>query len=311
MSIFIAERAQQVRRISIIEFIEVTLTITTTIFAAFLLRSYWAIIVGIFVGASYRLFVSIFILPSQKLKVKIDKEDLKGLWTFSRIVIPSSIVSIFLTQTDKFLMAKTLPLEKLGLYMLATTLTLAVLEIVNLYTTRVFFPHLSRVNRDEPETIRSEYYDSRFRLFLLMAIGIGGLIGGSEVLIRILFDDRYIPSALYLSILCLAPLGRLFSFPAEQCLVIKGFIAATLTGNVCRLIWILVLGTMAYSFSGPLAVVIVISTMELATLPLYWRRLSNLKILQLGKELQLFIAAFVGFMFGAFVTWVTHVTFLV
>ncbi|MEL7491372.1 MAG: oligosaccharide flippase family protein [Pseudomonadota bacterium] len=310
MSMFIAERAQQIRRISIIEFVEVCLTIAFTIGAALLMRSYWAIIVGIFAGASFRLFVSFFVLPSQRLRFKIEKDVLVELWAFSRIVIPSSIVSIFLTQTDKFLMAQSLPLEKLGLFMLATTLTLAVVEIVNLYTTRVFFPLLSQANRTEPNMLKSLYYGSRLRLVCFLAFGVGGLIGGAEVLITVLFDDRYLEASTYLSILCLAPLLRLFSFPAEQCLVVKGYIAATLTGNLFRMGWIVVLGFAAYYLSGPLAVIVVISTMEIATLPLYWRRLSRFGILSFFKEAQIAGCALVGFAIGVAATLLMRLIFV-
>ena len=310
MSIFIAERAQQVRRISIIEFAEVCLTIIVTIGAALFLQSYWAIIVGIFAGASFRLFVSVFLLPSQRLRLRADKDTLRDLWAFSRIVIPSSIVSIFLTQTDKFLMAQSLPLEKLGLFMLATTLTLAVVETVSLYTTRVFFPLLSQANRTEPDTLADLYYSSRQRLICFLAFGIGGLIGGAEVLITVLFDDRYLEASTHLSILCLAPLLKLFSFPAEQCLVVKGYIAATLTGNLFRMGWIIALGFAAYYLSGPLAVIVVISTMEIATLPLFWRRLSRLGILSFFKEAQIAGCALVGFAIGVAATLLMRLIFV-
>ncbi len=306
MSYFLAERRQEVRRVSVLEFAQILVSISATIIAAIILRSYWAMVVGVFADAAMRLFASLYILPTPKRRFHLERETARELWAFAKIVTPSSIVSIFLTQTDKFFMAQVLPLDRFGAFMLATTLTAAVAEVVNLYTNRVFFPLLSETSRRDRSALKADYYTSRYRLFLFFAVGIGGLIGGGEVLIAILFDERYLPAATYLSALCLAPMTRLFAYPAEQCLVVLGFIKATLVGNVLRLGWIVVLGPLGYAACGPIGVVIAISTMEIATLPLYWRRLAADGLLDLRLEGALAGAGLLGFAIGAAVRALAH-----
>lgn len=298
MSFLTGERDRRIIRISVITFVQFLLVTVTTISAAAILRNYWAVIIASFVSSSFTVFSSYVFLSGHAVRFRLDKREALDLWKFSRFVIPSSIISILLTQIDKLLIANFFPLAELGKYMLATTGSLAVTSLVLEYVQRVFFPKFAHIMRTAPETARAAYYALRRRITLLLAFGVGGVIGGADLIVRILLNDDYLGTGFYLSILCIQPLARLSTYPAEQALIAKGFIRATLTSNVIRLIWVGCAGPAAYYLWGPMAVVIALCLTEVALLPFFLWNQQRHNILGWREELALVGLAAVGFSIG-------------
>lgn len=292
------QRERRVLRISFIEFGQFLIITSVTLVAAYYLRTYWASVIGIIAGAFYLALASYFLIPARPVRFRLDRDHLIDLWRFSRYIIPSSMISIVLMQADKFLVANFFPLAELGKYMLAATITQAVTTLIVDYNMRVFFPLMSQLERDDPSGVLQAFYDSRMRLTLLLAFGIGGLIGGGTLVVQILFNDLYLTAGLYLSIVSLACLGRLITQPAIQALVAKGYVRIVLIANLWRLVWLAVSTPVAYHFSGPLGIVVAIALTEASIIPYLWWRQQGQGIFNLAKEVMILGAAGVGVLIG-------------
>ena len=129
---------------------------------------------------------------------------------------------------------------------------------------------------------------------LFFAFGTGGLIGGGELLIRILYNDNYLGTGIYLSLLCLTPLMRLSAFAAEQAVIAKGFIRCALVGNVIRLVWVFSAGPVAYLNFGPLALIAVFCLSEAAVVPYFLWQLKRYELLDVKEELLIALFAVIG-----------------
>ncbi len=300
------ERARRVIRLTLIDFAKFLFTTTVTIFAAYFLRNFWAIIISMFVSAVFTLVVSYTLVKGPPIRFRLDREHVLDLWRFCRYVIPASMISIILTQTDKFFLAKFFPLAELGKYMLASALAMTILTVTNEYIMRVFYPRFAQANREAPEKAGDVFYASRRQIMLLLAFGAGGVIGGAELIIRILFNDNYLGAGFYLAILCLLPLARLSSAAAEHALVAKGFIRIALIANILRLTWVLAAAPIAYIQIGPLAVIVVMSLTEVVLLPFFWWQQRRRGLLKVSEELFIFGAAAVGYLIGFIVDWAAH-----
>lgn len=298
LSHFTTERERRVIRLTFIDFSRLIFVTLITLVAAYFLRSYWAIIISMFFGSLFSLVVSYTLLKGPPVRLRFDMAHARELWRFSRIVIPASIISIVLTQTDKFFLARFFPLAELGKFMLATTIAMAVQGVLTQYVMRVFYPKFAETHRQHPDQSRAVFHSAKRNIILFLAFGVGGLIGGAELLTRILFNDNYLGAGFYLSILCLQPLGKLSSFPAEQALIAKGFIRISLMANILRLLWVFSAGVFAYFQWGPLAVVIVMSMTEIILLPFFWRAQHRHNLLNMREEFYIFALAGVGFSIG-------------
>ncbi len=298
MAFLTSERERRVVRLTLIDFSRFLFVTSVTIVAAYFLRNYWAIVISMFVSSVFSVVVSYTLVKGAPVRFRLNRKHALDLWRFSRYVIPASMISIVLTQTDKFFLAKFFPLAELGKYMLASALAMTVLSIINQYVMRVFYPKFAQTYREEPEKAADVFYSARRQITLLLAFGVGGVIGGAELIVRVLFNDLYLGAGFYLAILCLRPLAKLSSFPAEQAIIAKGYIRIPLLANILRLAWVLVAGPIAYFYMGPLAVVVVMSLTEIVLLPFFWWYQRRRNIMNVSEELFIFGIAAVGFIIG-------------
>lgn len=301
-----SERERRVVRLTLIDFVKFLFVSIVTITAAYFLRNFWAIIISMFISSVFTLVASYTLVKGPPIRFRLHREHVLDLWRFCKIVIPSSMISIVLTQTDKFFLAKFFPLSELGKYMLASALAMAMLSVIGEYIMRVFYPRFAQIVREAPEKAADVYYASRRQITLLLAFGVGGVIGSAEFIIRFLFNDNYLGAGFYLSILYLRPLARLSAAPAEQALVAKGFIRVVLVANILRLTWVLVAAPIAYFQIGPLAVIVVMSLTEVVLLPFFWWQLHRRGLLKVSEELFIFGVAAVGYTIGFAVEWAAN-----
>ena len=292
------QRERRVLRISFVEFGHFLTVSLTTLVAAYFLRTYWAAVIGIFAGSMYLVFASYALIPSRPIGFRLNRDHLIDLWRFSRYIMPSSMITLILMQADKLLVANFFPLAELGKYMLAFTITQVVGKVVMDYNARVFFPLMAQTEREDPASAPRVFYRSRLRLTLLMAFGIGGLIGGGPLAAQILYNELYIGTGLYLSILSMGCLGWLITLPAMQALVAKGFVRVTLVANILKLVWLAVCVPLAYHFWGAIGVIIVFALAEAAVIPYLWRRQMQHGIFDIRCEALILAAAGVGAAIG-------------
>lgn len=292
------QRERRVLRISYIEFAQFLISTGITLVAAYFLRNYWAIIIGMFVGAVFSMAASYFLIPYRPLRFRLDREHLLDLWRFSKYVIPSGFITIILSQTDKFLIANLFPLAELGKYMLAVMIGQAINSLTDRYVTRVFFPLVAQLHREDPDRVGAAFYDSRRRLTLLLAFGIGGIIGGGQLVVQILFNDLYLGAGFYLSLVAGGCLARLLVQPGLSALVAKGFVRATLFANLLRIVWLAISAPAAYFVWGPIGIVVAVVLTEVAVIPYLWWRQSRNDIFDFFQEALVLAAAAVGALIG-------------
>lgn len=293
-----AERARRISYISIVEFSAFLLQMATTITAAYLTKSYWALIIGLYAGDIATAVFSYALYPGGFHRIAFDRETSRELWRFSRFIVSSSIITIVLNQTDKVFIGRALSLDGFGLYMLAANLTAASLALVRAYVIRILFPLFAETARNAAETLDKVYYSARRRMTAILAFLIGGGVGGGHLAVRILFDERYLSAGFYVSLLLLVPLFTLITLPAEQFTIVKGHVRATLEANIVRLIWILVSAPLGLHFFGVIGLVCAFALMEVATAVYWWFRLTRMRVLNLREEAVMLAAAGAGMALG-------------
>lgn len=293
-----AQRERRVLRLSFIEFARFLITTGVTLIAAYYLRNYWAILIGMMSGACFSLIATYRLIPHRPIKARLNRAHILDLWHFSKYILPSSLISIVLMQADKFLVANFFPLDELGKYMLALMIARAINQLVSQYHVRVFFPLIAQLEREEPSRVSVMFYESRRRLTLLLAFGVGGLIGGAQLVVQVLFNDLYLGAGFYLSLVGIGCLARLITQPALQALLAKGFVRTTLVSNLLRLAWLIAFGPAAYFVWGPVGVIIAVALMEAAIVPYLWWRQTRHDIFSISQEALMLTVAAVGALIG-------------
>ena len=299
LSLVTAIREKRVIRLSVIEFFISLATVAFTIAAALYYRNFWAMIYAMYFGAGVRLLISYLCVPSISMKLDWHWPHFHDLWKYIRIIAPASIISIFLTQIDRFYIANFFTLDDLGKFMLAATIAQATLVISRQYVGQVFFPKFAEVFRASTEAAKTAYYDLRQRMVLGLSFLFGGVIGSAEFVVRLLFNDNYLGTEFYLSVLFILPFATLITLPAENAIVTMGHYRIALIGKIIRLAWVLIAGATAFYFLTPRSVIVVLAVTEAICIPYMYWLLHKHGLLQTRKEALAFVALFVGCAIGA------------
>ncbi|WP_126172157.1 oligosaccharide flippase family protein [Altericroceibacterium xinjiangense] len=298
LTLLTALRKRMILRLSVLELIVLIVQIAASVLLAFLWGNYWAILVAMLVSSALKTVLSYAMFADSVRTFALDRVYLRDLWSFARYVTGSSIIFLLVSQCDKLVLAKVMPLEHFGFYILAGNLASAPLAFATAYASRVLFPIYSQLWREDHQDLRTEFYARRRIPSLLYSFAAGGIIGSAHLVIGILYDDRYAEAALYLQILGIAPLFALASNAANETLTATGRISATFQASIAKLAWLAAAGTAGYLLYGQFGLVLAVGLMEVPALGLKWIRMHHASLLDMRQEVLFVMAGFLGILCG-------------
>ncbi|MDB5581793.1 MAG: hypothetical protein JWR80_6969 [Bradyrhizobium sp.] len=280
-----AVRNGQVARLSWMEFGVNLFQVGISIAAAWWLRSYWSIVIAVLLGGAVKVFLSYALFPGSRRRLSYSRARAREIWSFSRFIAGSSILSLLLGQTDKVVLSRALPLAIFGIYSIATLLALAPRAVVYPYCTRVLYPAYAKQFREAAMSGFSAVYYGRRRLVsLLYMLVMGGVIGGAPLLVAILYDPRYAGVAPLLRIIAISAMLLLNNVAAEQAMVATGKSQVTLHLNLARFAWLAMAGFGGFVVLGPIGLIWAVGTIEVIAMLYCWFVLSRADVLNLAEE---------------------------
>ncbi|WP_425045846.1 oligosaccharide flippase family protein [Primorskyibacter sp. S87] len=199
-----AYRHLQVGRVVLAELLSQIIGIIVMIAAAYLTRSVWALVLGGLVDAALRPILSTILIDGLPNRFRWEKSAAVELISFGKWITASTAFSFLMTQGDKLVLGKILPLVQLGIYNIGYYLASFPLILSQSVVHRVMIP----VYRDAPPSASAE--NARFlrRVRSLLSIGTMGvllllsLFGPS--IVALLYDERYVQSGVILTLVALA-----------------------------------------------------------------------------------------------------------
>jgi len=197
---------------------QVMLNVIRIVFAT--LKSVGALVVLVFISNSivyffgWTLLVSIlqaitqkyalwYCLPKASSKTIFDKQELKNIWRFATGMAGISLTVVLLTQIDKIILSKILPLEQFGYYTIACTLGLMIYQIVGPLT-QSYFPRFSNlISLQRTEELKKTYHQACQMISLLVLPATLILIFFSKELIfiwtknSVIVENTWLIAAVY------------------------------------------------------------------------------------------------------------------
>lgn len=298
LSLLTALRTGLLLRLSMMELALAVVQLALSIGLALVWRNAWAIVGATLIVSMLKSWASYAIFPGARRSLRFDRQRAAELWRFARFVTGASIVSMTLVQADKIVLARLLPLDALGLYILAGNLALAPLSFVTAYASRVLYPLYARTWRESPEQLAGIFYAGRRRGSLLYMVGAGGLIGVAPLLVAALYDDRYAQAATYLRLLAITPLFALASAAANEALTASGRVNATFRASLVKLLWLAVAAPAGLVWFGPIGLVAAVGATEATAACYGWFMLSRIGLLKVPEEAALLAAGATGAVIG-------------
>jgi O-antigen/teichoic acid export membrane protein len=284
LTLLTAIRKRMILRLSLLESGVTIFQIVAGVILAWLWRDVWAVLVSLIVGSAVKSLLSYAMFPDARRRLAFDSAYARDLWRFARFVAGSSMITLLVMQCDKLILARLMPLDDFGLYILAGNLASAPIAFTTAYASRILYPSYAEYWRSRQEGLRQLFYARRWLPSLLYSFAAGGLIGSAPLLVTLLYDHRYAETADYLRLLALTPFFALASYAASETLVATGRVVVTLQAGITKLVWLVIAAPGAYFLMGKMGLVAAIGLMELPALLLKWVQMQRIGLLDLRKE---------------------------
>lgn len=123
-----------------------------TVFLAFYLRNYWALVAGI---VFHRFFSVILSYVMHPFRPKISLEKAGELWGFSKWMVILSLGAYITSKIDEFIIGGTKPTEDLGVYNVGADLALMPSNELVIPVSRALFPGYAKLAHDPPRLARA------------------------------------------------------------------------------------------------------------------------------------------------------------
>lgn len=266
-NLYLAYRRLDMSRVVLVEVLVQLFGLLVSVALAWYWRSAWAIVGGSLASACIHVILTHRLLQGPGNRLCWDTPALDELAGLGRAVMLSSTISVLAMNMDRLLLGGLVGPDRLGLYTIALTLSGVAFSVLARVTSTVSLPALSEVLRRGEAEFRAAYFRLR-RVSDVTMLAAGGLLCAlGELLVRVLYDERYQAAGPILSILGLSLLGSRFAI-MQQVYLALGRPVCLVWLNAVGLVTLLLLVPAAYLAFGFHAAVAAVALKDLATLPL-------------------------------------------
>lgn len=237
----------------IVMYSELVANIFSTIFTvvySYYSRDYWGMLYGVIVNRIIMVALSHRYYREIAPSLQWDWPAAKEIFEYTRFVMPSSMLTLFLNQFDRAIFLRLFDFRLLGVYSLATNIISPVENLIGKASQMVLYPRCAHNFRADKTTFSLKYYLENIRVFVAV-LGIPAATGGAaHFLISALYDPRYADAAAVLQAFAVRAVLKGLASPAEDMLIATGESRLILVANVYRVIWIVVASLLGYRYFG-------------------------------------------------------------
>jgi lipopolysaccharide exporter len=237
----------------IIVYSELVATFLSTIFSViycYFSRDYWGMVYGMLLNRAILVVLSYQFYRDVKLRLQIDREAARELLRFGRFSMPSSILTLALSQFDKAVFLRFFDLRLLGVYGLAANITSPIEGLVGKVTRLVLYPRCAHNFRADPDSFTRRYYTDNVRVFATILFIPAAVGGAAHMLISVLYDSRYAQAAMVLQAFMLRTVLMALAQSAEEVLIAAGYSHIILVSNIFRAVWVICASLAGYALFG-------------------------------------------------------------
>jgi len=257
-SLALLNRKIEIGKLTIIEISTQIISLVVMIIWAFFRPNIWALIIGTLVSNIFKLCWSHYISPIHHRFIW-NQDCLRELVTFGRWIFISTAMTFLASQADRLILGKLVSIEMLGVYTIAFTFADIPKQVAGKISDKIIFPLISQ-NIDLPrEQLKAKILHKRFYLLLISAVLIAILFSFGDVLINILYDERYMSASWMLPLLALGLWPLILSLTIDKVLFALGNPKFVSFGNIFKFIYMIILLPWMIKIYGILGGVVIIA----------------------------------------------------
>lgn len=245
MSFPLAIRRKQARLIMYSELAAALLSSVFSIIYCYYSRDYWGMVYAILLNRLLMSILSHQFYPQFRPKPQFDGAAAREILGYSKFTMPSSLLTLALSQFDKVVFLRLFDLNLLGVYGLAGNIAGSIESLISKISQSILYPRCAHNYRTNQENFSLMYYTENSTLFASIMILPAALGGAAQLVIAILYPSGYVEAGAVLQAFMLRAAFLSLASPSEDLLIASGEYKVILHGNIFRAI-----GMVAASLSG-------------------------------------------------------------
>lgn len=242
------------------------ITMIVVIAWALISPTIWALVAGSIFSSLMKMAWSHHLIPGYENRFRWDKTASQDLFSFGKWIFITTAMTFLAGQSDKLILGKLLSLKMLGIYTIAFHLSIIPQRLIRQLSMKIVFPVISRFSALPREKLREKISRKRLLILLCLVNLVAVLVGFGDLIIKFLYDVRYIDASWMLVILSFGLWPRILVFTLSPALLAIGKPYYAAWGNCLKLVYIFIFLPFGFFLMGPLGAIIVISLYDI---PLY------------------------------------------
>jgi O-antigen/teichoic acid export membrane protein len=269
-------------RADLFELAVLIITVVIQITLAWFYPTVWALVLGALAASAIGLVASYLLMPGLSHRFYFHSTFTYEILHFSKWIFLSTAVYFFAWNFDRLYFAKQISLAELGIFSIARGLTDLIGAMAGRASGLLLMPAVASMDAENYE-IRGKVLHSRRILLLLVAIGLGGLVSVSDVVVQILYDRRYEAAGQILPLLLIATWFYILTTINDSILLGTSKPAFPAFANGAKLATLVVGVPIAFIQFGFMAAIIVLIAGEVMRYVVLWA-FSRRKHLAFGRD---------------------------
>jgi lipopolysaccharide exporter len=250
MAFPLAIRRKQARLIMYSELAAAFLSTAFSIVYCLYSRDYWGMIYGMLLSRIIMTLLSRILYPAIRPIFQFDRGAAKEILGFSKFTMPSSLLTLSLSQFDKIVFLRLFDLRLLGVYGLAGNIASSIEALITKISQSILYPRCAHNFRTNPDTFSLKYYTENAKLFTSIMILPAAVGGAAQLIIAVLYPVGYVRAGVVLQAFMLRAALLSLAAPAEDLLIAAGEYKVILHGNVFRVVGMCSASLSGYYFFG-------------------------------------------------------------
>jgi O-antigen/teichoic acid export membrane protein len=253
------DRELQQKKLTMMELAIQIIGISFTIAAAFFFRNIWALLLGEFIGSIIRTIWSHAINGAQPNKWQLERESVRELLSFGKWILLSTAMMFLATQADRIILGKFFTMAWFGVYSIAVTLAELPKQIVSRLSAKVLFPLISKYSHYPREELRERIRVPRRKILFVLALLLALFACFGDVIIRILYDQRYKEAEWILPLLAIGMWPLLLISTIDSVLLSIGKPNFSAMGNFTKFVYMVIMMPLACIHWGQFGAIVVVA----------------------------------------------------
>lgn len=187
-------KALDTRKIALLEFFGSLVGAAAMVGSAVVAPNIWGLLAGNLLATGLGTAFSYLIRKDVKHRFRLEPIFVREIVGLGKWIFVSSIIYFLATNFDRLILAKYVSFTLLGLYGLARSLGDVVGQLTTKLGSAIVFPSVASADLVGAD-LKAKLKTRRLQFLLASAPIVALLIGGSDLIIQILYDDRYLQAA--------------------------------------------------------------------------------------------------------------------